>query len=169
MAVDASTPPLVRVRRRWRTAIGLVAAPTGTAFLAAALLYAIMSAGNQAWGEISQASMMWLGLALIGLGLMLALGWPFHAIAFRRRWITAPSYIGAGAVLGFLVMAAMSYFYFQQNPTSVGAAELIGMVIGVMIAMAMFALLPCMLMAWIFWLIRRPDRDPAPAPHFIFD
>ncbi len=169
MAVDASTPPLVRVRRRWRTAIGLALAPIASGFLASALLYAILSASDQAWVEIGQAGMMWLGFDMIGVGLMVTLGWLFHAVAYRRRWITAPTYVGAGALLGLATMAVLTFIYFQQNPYAADPAELAGTVIGILIAMAMFALFPCMLMALLFWLIRRPDRDPAPAPHFIFD
>jgi hypothetical protein len=100
---------------------------------------------------------------------MLTFGWLYHAIAFRRHWITAPTYIGAGAVLGLVVTIALAIFYFQQNPSGGAPEESAGLIVGIVIAMSIFALFPCMLMAWLFWLIRRPDRDPAPAPHFIFD
>ncbi|MEJ0060601.1 MAG: hypothetical protein WDM79_13945 [Terricaulis sp.] len=169
MAVDASTPPLVRVRRRWRTAIGLALAPIAAGMFATSALYLIVSAASQAWQPLTQLGMMCVGLSAIALALMIVFGWPFHAIAYRKRWTTAPTYIGAGAALGFVAMGVLMALYFQQNPGAVGETEVAGFVIGIVIALSLFAMLPCTLMAWLFWLIRRPDRDPPPAAHFIFD
>src|SRR5262245_15650150 len=104
-------------RRRRRAALAMVAAPIAAAFLIELLLFLIVAAVSNGSGAAPFSTIVstWIVFASILLGCTLLFGWPFHAVAFRRRWRSAPTYIIAGAVAGLLPAAALDLYSAWQT------------------------------------------------------
>lgn len=102
------------------------------------------------------AALIWAGAffgALIGWPTMLFLGLPAHAILYRRRSRKAGAYVLGGVFVGFLaaLLALCLYAFMGVVPGELFFAAVAPLVI--------ICLLGSVLAAWLFWLIRRPDKD----------
>jgi hypothetical protein len=103
------------------------------------------------------ATLIWAGAflgAVIGWPVMLVFGLPAHAFLYRRRSRKVGAYLLAGILVGFaavfvviLLGAALGGF----QPDTAFAAGLA--------STGFFGLLISVLASWLFWLIRRPDKD----------
>jgi hypothetical protein len=86
--------------------------------------------------------------ATMGIPTALVLGWPLHALLIRLRISHALAYAIIGSALALLAYLFFTSSrlvllpYFLVDLLNSGAAVLAGAIGG-----------------WIFWLIRRPDRD----------
>ena len=92
--------------------------------------------------------------AVVGWPFMLFFGLPAHHLLYRRGSRKAGGYLLAGVIAGFitsvivlLVFGAMGLF--RLTGEYAGAAGLV----------AVLCLFGSVLASWLFWLIRRPDKD----------
>ncbi len=155
----AALPP----RRRARAAIAIVLAPLCAAFAVSLVLFSIEATpGAQMSAQIM--FMIFAIFSVYGLLAMLLVGWPFHAVAFRRRWRSAPTYVFAGGGAGFVSACLAFLLYLRQTP-GVTTLSLLGAAFGI----ALLIVLPGLLAGWLFWLIRRPDRDRDGDPASVFE
>jgi hypothetical protein len=97
--------------------------------------------------------------AMIGWPIMLFFGLPAHAFLYRRRSRKVGSYLLAGVLVGFvttfivLLLGTLLWTYRSNGEFAAGLASI-----------GIFSLVVSVLASWLFWLIRRPDKDVA-RPH----
>ena len=87
--------------------------------------------------------------AVIGWPAMLVFGVPTHVILYRRRSRKAGGYLLGGAICG--IVMGVIIFGLTRPITQPGMLN-----IG---PLAVVFLLGAVLASWLFWLIRRPDKD----------
>ena len=103
----------------------------------------------------------WLVPAVIASGAQWTLGLGWHFLAIRKNWRRAIGYVLAGAVLG--AGGGIAVLFAATSPTPPGS--LLTLLIG-------YAIMGIVLMTvsmWLFWVMRRPDRDIAPEVAGVFD
>lgn len=153
MNSDGPTQP--RVGRLVRTLVGLVLAPlSGAAIVSVGLFLGLgLISGGPIQGLLS-GSVAATGAEMIavrfGVIPALVLGWPVHLALLGLRWTQPGFYVALGcwvAIVGVIV-ATLGFHYMPEYMEGVmsfylyvpgGASGAIG--------------------GYIFWLIRRPDRD----------
>ena len=96
--------------------------------------------------------------AAIGWPIMLFFGLPAHAFLYRRGSRKAGSYLLAGVIVGFMAVVIVLLLGGALGAYSSDGALAVGLV-----STSFFGLLISVLASWLFWLIRRPDKD-APRP-----
>ncbi len=149
MTTAASDPNLRKSLwgRIARTALGLILAPIVGGVIVIAMLDVgelVRSPGHSAGFLVTMAEIS----AFLGVPPALVIGWPLHLLLLRTRMTHLPVYLGLGVVLGIVALLVMSAF--TGGPSRfLDETELLLLVAG---AGAIGALL--------FWLIRRPDKDP---------
>ena len=85
---------------------------------------------------------------------MLFFGLPAHIFLYRRGSRKVGAYLLAGVLAGFasvlivLLLLAFVGGFRSDSPLSVLA-----------VALSLFCLFGSVLASWLFWLIRRPDKD----------
>ncbi|MDP3738549.1 MAG: hypothetical protein Q8R02_14235 [Hyphomonadaceae bacterium] len=92
--------------------------------------------------------------AVIGWPFMLVFGLPAHRLLYKRGSRRAGGYLLAGVIAGFIIAILMSLAFlplglWQTSGAYAGAAGVI----------SLLCLFGSVLASWIFWLIRRPDKD----------
>ena len=103
------------------------------------------------------AALIWAGAfagALIGWPTMLFFGLPAHVILYRRRSRKVGSYLLGGVLVGFLAALVVLGLY------AIGGGFMIeGLSLSGLAPIVILCLLGSVLASWLFWLIRRPDKD----------
>ena len=163
MARSASALP---TRQRRRALIALIVAPVATALLLTLIMVSIMNLSLQSL-QLGVAARVAGILVLIGLIDMLVLVWPFHAAAFRLRWRAVTTYVFAGAIAGVVATAIVSTANLLVMSRS-GATNN-GLILTTVLGYAVMLGIPTAFMTWLFWLIRRPDRDRDGDPLSVFE
>ena len=151
-------------RQRRRAAIAFVLAPIAAAVALTFLAWLITLAAHLS-APLPSLMRGWAITAGILLSAMLTLGWGYHAMAFRQRWRSAPSYILACGGFGVAAAIVVTYFFLRSRSVIANPTD----AIGAFIAASLLIAPPGALMGWVFWLIRRPDRDQESDPLQVFD
>ena len=162
----AATAPKQQLEGNTRTRLLLAAIACGPAaglllMFAVGLVSVAMSATTGGYVNFP-LQVLWSGAligAMVGWPFILFFGLPAHRLLYKRGSRKAGGYLLAGVIAGvaasvvvLLVFGAMGMF--QLAGAYAGAA-------GVIAALCLFG---SVLAAWLFWLIRRPDKDvPPPA------
>ena len=111
-----------------------------------------------AGGSVSfPAALIWAGAflgALIGWPVTLFFGLPAHAFLYRRRSRRVGSYLLAGVLVGFVAIFVVMLIGGAFGAFQSGDALAAGLA-----STGFFGLLMSVLASWLFWLIRRPDKD----------
>lgn len=103
------------------------------------------------------AALIWAGGflgAVIGWPIMLFFGLPAHAFLYRRKSRKVGGYLLAGVLIGFVAI-----FLFMLLGGALGAYQSDGALAAGLASTGFFGLLISVLASWLFWLIRRPDKD----------
>ncbi len=103
------------------------------------------------------APLLWAGAfigALIGWPVMLFFGLPAHAFLYRRRSRKVGSYLLAGVLVGFVTVFVVTLIGAALGGFQSGDVLAAGLA-----STGLIGLLMSVLASWLFWLIRRPDKD----------
>jgi hypothetical protein len=142
--------------KTWLAAIACGPAAGTLIVLAIGLIGSLISFA--AGGSASfPASLIWLGAfagALIGWPTMLFLGLPAHVILYRRKSRRASAYVLGGVFVGFIATLIVLGLYAFG-----GGFMIEGVPLASLAPMFFICLLGSVLASWLFWLIRRPDKD----------
>ncbi len=110
-------------------------------------LVATLTIGFLLFGDAILLEGIFVGILFIAYPAMIVLGLPAHAILMRWNWRSVFHYAGAGALWGFVIALLLSVLI---APDLGHALEEVTAA--------------CAICAGLFWLIRRPDRDPPNPP-----
>ena len=102
------------------------------------------------------AQLIWAGAfagALLGWPTMLLFGLPAHVILYRRKSRKVGAYLLGGVFVGFLAALLALGLYAV---TGFVPGEFLFATLGPLVVIC---LLGSVLASWLFWLIRRPDKD----------
>ncbi len=126
-------------------------------FLAFAIIGTLLTAAQGGYSSFPVQALWGGGImgAVIGWPFMLVFGLPAHRLLYRRGSRKAGGYLLAGVIAGvaialiiFLLMLGTQVF----SMAGVQMASTAG-------ALALFCIIGAVLASWLFWLIRRPDKD----------
>lgn len=120
------------------------------------LISAAMSAAQGGYSSFPM-QVLWTGAllgAVIGWPLMLILGLPAHRLLYRRGSRKAGGYLLAGVIAGFVAAVIMILVFLGA-----GAFQVAGVYVGAAGGITLLCLFGSVLASWLFWLIRRPDKD----------
>lgn len=119
-----------------------------------ALVGAALSAAQSGYFNFPLQA-LWSGSALgavIGWPLMLIFGLPAHRLLYRRGSRKAGGYLLAGVISGGVVGMLISIAFVPLGLWQTAGA-------GAAAVISLLCLFGSVLASWIFWLIRRPDKD----------
>lgn len=141
-------------KRLWSAVLFSAPATGGLIGLVWGLVYMTLAIGNLTPQFPAQGILIVLLGALIGfvigLPLTIIVGLPIHAFLIRQSRVSAIAYLLMGTAAGVLLGLMASFIQSDE----VGFYRIISLVL--------FGI-GSPLTAYIFWLIRRPDRDAPPA------
>ncbi|MES1158752.1 MAG: hypothetical protein ABUL42_02550 [Terricaulis silvestris] len=169
MADSAKALPPAPVRKRWRAAIALVLSALAADVVLVGIVQSINSIVQHRllpWKEIGTVG---AAVLVVAIAASVVLLWPFHAIALRRGWRRLLTYVFFGLLLAILAVGALTYIFVQSRPSAPEDTERQWVVLGGLFIIGIVAGIPSALLPPLFWLIRRPDRDPMPSPHALFE
>ena len=104
----------------------------------------------------------WVGLAVITSAAQWTLGLGWHFLAIRKNWRRANGYLLAGAAIGAAI--GVAYAASLEIPRDAPMLALPAFAAGTALAAGLMAG-----SMWLFWLMRRPDRDIPPEDASVFD
>ena len=152
-----------RIDRRKLWWAGVLSGPVAGALIMAAI--ALVSAPFMGFSGFNRP----LILSLAGLFWGAVIGWPYmllfgllgHRRLYDRGSSGVGSYLAYGAIGGALAAAFMVVLTWLGGGFSFVSDDAILIVMGAFTALCFSGVL---LATWLFWLIRRPDKDVSP-PH----